>query len=593
MRNKFLLAWVGIATLLTGCSQENIENFTTSEVTAHFNVSIDDGVKTRADGQAPTRYVMEIYKGAAAAGTPELHKEQAGGTFSDVVLDDKQQYTVLFWADYGKPSTDGTHPAANEYNASDLKAAVIAKQPTAAAYAGVSRFTVGTTAESVYTKVTLNHAVAQVNFKQTEALTTASNTLTVKYPKSYSLNVDGNAVTEVAGEVTHTFTYNNKAIGTLGTSYIIAATGTPKTLMDITATLNSETAKTVTNVPFERNYRTNISGAYSDKYDATLSVTCDDAWETPDNEGIITPPHVYGNDTKAAVPEGEGTVAAPYLLASAANIKWLQELTTNNGSTNGKYFKLTTDIEVTSDTWTPIGGNNFIGCNFDGNGHKFTGKLTAATADGKPGFGIFHEIGTNTEVSNLTNAAEVFAPNKTNVGAIAAKASGKLTLCKNTAKITAKSIVGGIVGYGEYVYSDMKSGSKELMSGCENSGEIIAMEKIGDGLSPLESCAGGIIGVGYFRPANSVTDNTQVSFILKNCKNTGSVSAPADSKYVGGIIGKPQVVKGTCLIKGCTNSGTVKSGTVTAALNIGEDNKLGLIAGGQCTEYNGVAAIEN
>lgn len=290
MRNQILVALLGIAAMLTGCSQEDGTLAPSENKTASFNVSVDGGVQTRANVADLTRYVMEIYKGATATGTPELHKEQATGTFTEVVLDNAQQYTILFWADYGTPSTDGTHPAANQYNASDLKAAKVALQPTAAAYAGLSRFTVGTDNEAAYTSVTLTHAVAQVNFKQTEALTSATNTLVVKYPKSYSLNVDDNAVTEVAGEVTRTYTYDSKAIGTLGTDYIIAATGATKTMLDITATLNGETAKEVSNVPFERNYKTNISGAYSNKYDATMTVTCEDTWGTPENDTEITPP---------------------------------------------------------------------------------------------------------------------------------------------------------------------------------------------------------------------------------------------------------------------------------------------------------------
>ena len=287
MKSKLILALLGLAALFTGCNKESGEDFTASKGTTCFNVSVEGGVKSRAAVTDLTRYVMEVYQGATATGTPVMHKEQATGTFADVVLDNGQQYTVLFWADYGTPSANGTHTATNEYNAADLKAAVIAKQPTKAAYAGLSRFTIGTDNEATYTAVTLKHAVAQVSFKQTEVLTSATNTLVVKYPKSYSLNVDDNAVTEVAGEVTHTFTYNSKAIGTLGTSYIIAATGAPKTILDITATLNSETAKAVSNVPFERNYRTNISGAYSNKYDATLTATCEDAWGTPENEAEI------------------------------------------------------------------------------------------------------------------------------------------------------------------------------------------------------------------------------------------------------------------------------------------------------------------
>lgn len=305
MRNKLLLALIGMAAMFTGCSQEAKEDFTASKTTS-FNVSVDGGVKTRADVTDLTRYVMEVYKGATATGTPVMHKEQATGVFTDVVLDNTEKYTVLFWADYGTPTPQGAQPSAsNEYNTADLKAAFIAKQPTQAAYAGLSRFTAGTDNEADYTTVTLKHAVAQVNFKQTEVLTSATNTLVVNYPKSYSLNVDNDAITEIAGKVTHTFTYNSKEIGTLGTSYLIAATGTPKTLLDITAKLNNEAMMTLSNVPFQRNARTSITGPLSCLYDASLTITCDEAWETTDNEAEIVPPgpidYIEVNGIKAAI----------------------------------------------------------------------------------------------------------------------------------------------------------------------------------------------------------------------------------------------------------------------------------------------------
>ena len=122
---------------------------------------------------------------------------------------------------------------------------------------------------------------------QNEALTSDVNTLVVKYPESYSLNVDDMSVTKIAGEVSHSFTYSSKEVGTLGTSYIIAATGTTKTVMDITATMTSGGAtnsKAVTAIPFECNYRTNIYGAYSNLYNSTLSVTCNTQWETTNKE---------------------------------------------------------------------------------------------------------------------------------------------------------------------------------------------------------------------------------------------------------------------------------------------------------------------
>ncbi len=305
MKRKFLLALTGIAVILASCNKEETGSAESSQATKKsFTVNVDNGVQTRAGVTDLTRYVMEVYEGATATGTPTVHKEQATGVFDNVILKDGQSYTVLFWADYGTPSTDGTHPAANEYNASDLKAARVAegKQATKVAFAGASKFTVGADDADVYTAVKLTHATAQVNFKQAEALTSDVNTLVVKYPESYSLNVDDMSVNKIAGEVNHSFTYGSKDAGILGTSYIIAATGTTKTVMDITAKITSggiTNSKVVTAVPFERNYRTFISGAYSNLYNSTLSVTCNDQWETTNNEVVFPLPHVgdyYYND---------------------------------------------------------------------------------------------------------------------------------------------------------------------------------------------------------------------------------------------------------------------------------------------------------
>ena len=124
-----------------------------------FTLNVGDGIQTRGHAEL-SRYVMEIYEGTTAAGTPAVHKEQATGTFANVVLKDKQAYTVLFWADYGTPTVSGETPSvSNEYDATDLKAAriVAGKQPNFEAYAGASKFTVGTDDEAAYTQVALTH----------------------------------------------------------------------------------------------------------------------------------------------------------------------------------------------------------------------------------------------------------------------------------------------------------------------------------------------------------------------------------------------------------------------------------------------------
>lgn len=282
MKRKLLTLALGIAAMFTGCQKEDSAGLTNPDNgKATFHVAVDNGVQTRATTPAPTRYIMEVYEvatsGAAVSGTPQQRYEAASGSF-EVILKEGTHYACLFWADYGAPGEN-----AGDYDASDLKAVSARGQATDMAFGGAVRFTYDSQAsEKSYLSPVLTHSVAQVNFKQTEDFTAADNTLTVEFPKMFSLNLDGNAVTEIISPpVTHTFTGIAKASQsqTIGTSYIIAADA-DQTVMDIKTTFNGEVGKTITNVPFQRNYKTNITGAYSNLYETTLSVTCDDAWET-------------------------------------------------------------------------------------------------------------------------------------------------------------------------------------------------------------------------------------------------------------------------------------------------------------------------
>jgi hypothetical protein len=284
MKKHFLLALFGIATLFSGCSQEENSDPSVSNKTTSFTLAMDDGAITRANTATPSRYIMEVYEGTTSKDAAQAAQvEQAGNTF-DVVLKDGQDYTILFWADYGTAQGSG-----NVFDASKLREVKIAsgKVATQASFAGVVQFKVGTDDVSKYTAVTLKHAVAQVNFKQTGTLTATPTKLTVGYPESYSLNVEGNAVTKIDGAVTHELTCNAVTTGTIATDYIIAGDADDATVMNIEATLNGESKKEISNAPFRRNYATNISGAYSDKYSATLTANCEVDWETTDNNAEL------------------------------------------------------------------------------------------------------------------------------------------------------------------------------------------------------------------------------------------------------------------------------------------------------------------
>lgn len=311
MRNQILVALLGIAAMLAGCSQEDGTLAPSENKTASFTVALDDGVVTRAGTETPTRYIMEVYE--AETSTGEAHATQtvqSSNTFN-VTLKNNQDYTILFWADYG---TVENTSSANEYDASDLRAVKVAdgKVATKAAFAGAKKFKVGT--GEIPSAITLQHAVAQVNFMQKAetALTATPQQLVVKYPESYKLNVEDNAATKIEGAVTHTLVCNAVTTGTIATEYIVAGNTDNATIITpIEATLDSETKKEISNAPFRRNYATNISGAYSDKYSATLTASCEADW-TGNNDKDLA--EVSGYAVGDPYPNAETPIGVVYWL---------------------------------------------------------------------------------------------------------------------------------------------------------------------------------------------------------------------------------------------------------------------------------------
>lgn len=85
--------------------------------------------------------------------------------------------------------------------------------------------------------------------------------------------------------------------------------------------------------------------------------------------------------------EGTGAQANPYLISTAADLQALATNVNDGTSYSDKYFKMTTDIDLSDvcgvgkDSWTPIGryidsndsGNRAFSGTFDGDGHIVTG----------------------------------------------------------------------------------------------------------------------------------------------------------------------------------------------------------------------------
>ena len=107
----------------------------------------------------------------------------------------------------------------------------------------------------------------------------------------------------------------------------------------------------------------------------------------------------YSANWTAAGITGSGTAASPYIIDSAHKLATLVYVSYSNGNnTTGKYFSITTDIDLDNREWTfgEAKGNGFRGV-LNGNGHTISNlRLIGSSSEGNgddKGYGLFSHIG--------------------------------------------------------------------------------------------------------------------------------------------------------------------------------------------------------
>ena len=103
---------------------------------------------------------------------------------------------------------------------------------------------------------------------------------------------------------------------------------------------------------------------------------------------------------------GTGTATDPFLINNIKELEWFRDDVNAGNNYNGKYVKLTADINLNNAEWTPIGymGKTFKG-NFDGGDHTIknltiTKTLTNAAANNS--IGLFGRTDDPALIKNLT-----------------------------------------------------------------------------------------------------------------------------------------------------------------------------------------------
>jgi hypothetical protein len=296
----------------------------------------------------------------------------------------------------------------------------------------------------------------------------------------------------------------------------------------------------------------------------------------------------YTNHTVAAARYAAGTGAPsdPYLISSAEHLKLFQQQVNNASASSGAFYRLTTDIVVTADEWTPIGNIldktlylkdsiSFKG-GFDGGGHAIRGLLRNGASEY---FGFFGYLGAEASVSNLSLAAEVrhevdfkrgdpvYVP-EIYAGGIAGFSKAALSNCLVTGNVyggscTGTAYTGGIAGSSAGRVTDCEvnanvTGGKAAsvqggIAGCiAGAGSIINCKYAGT-LAGTGSASdtGGIAGASDNNdPTRKVIQNCTVEAAI-----TGSPGFTTGTSHTGGIVGSAVLDVIDCHVSGSINGG--------------------------------------
>ena len=257
---------------------------------------------------------------------------------------------------------------------------------------------------------------------------------------------------------------------------------------------------------------------------------------------------------------GDGSENNPYVIDSAQKLSYMaQQINADSGNYSTAYYKQTTNIDISSNTWVMI--NTFGGC-YDGQGYTISGFNKGSEKD--YGFintitetGIIKNVGfTNINLSTDTNS-------ENNIGTFAIYSYGTIQNCFTSGNSYCKNddtgdrlYTGGFVAY-------MEGG---LIENCYNALNITVQSQAG--VSVWKN-VGGIVG----RINNG---------IIQNCYNIGNLSISNDMYWrMGGIVARAEggnayncaVLKDSCKSSGSSRNSLTNASSDNTTLK-GSNNSV-------------------
>lgn len=240
--------------------------------------------------------------------------------------------------------------------------------------------------------------------------------------------------------------------------------------------------------------------------------------------GISLSSYAAWNGDATAWTQGDGSEQNPFLIENEAQLSHLQQTVTAGETYQGKYFRITADLDMGGKQMPSIGHYNdyttqenpelvreskvFRGT-FDGDFHTID-NLTIVSNNAEAtlgGLGLFTVSYPETRICNLTlgQGVTVEGSEFDNVGGfVGYSAGGNVENCRILGTVNGGGMnVGGIVGSVE---------ESMTITGCVNAGRLVG-----------HSFAGGIVGYANLSK-------------IQNCYSSAVISCPLAS-WVGGILG--------------------------------------------------------
>lgn len=323
---------------------------------------------------------------------------------------------------------------------------------------------------------------------------------------------------------------------------------------------------------------------------------------------------------------GSGTEAAPYEIPDVGKLTALQTQVNENGfSYTGKWFRLTNNIDLNNELWTPIGIDalHSFGGSLDGGGKTISGlkvetdrqwaglfgsvrgtygvpmtmrdltlkngsvKFTSSGTSCSGGLVAAVEGETALELRNVVAENLTVSGGRSGSGGLLGRGRVAMTNCHNRGGSVTGSYAGGLAGMG---YSNLQD---HVLAGCTNSAKVVGKRTAGgmtgnethsDGsytdctnsgsISATQGYASGIAAGGsYERCSNSgaVTGQQAAGICVNgskatNCSNTGAVTGTGTGTgYAAGILTNDGY-GGT--VEFCWNTGSVETSTPVKAFGI-------------------------